>query len=79
MRILCARERVGGDSARVRAVWEKQHEAAGRQMFRLCVDLKGFYIKASAACPSSPPPAAFSVRICDATGRRRRLCSGHPG
>ena len=52
--MLCARERVGGDrDERVRAVWQKQHEAAGKQMFGLCVDLKGFYIKASAALPTN--------------------------
>ena len=79
--MLCARERVGGDrDERVRAVWQKQHEAAGKQMFGLCVDLKGFYIKASAALPTHqrprPPPSAFfSSGGCDGTFACFRLCA----
>jgi hypothetical protein len=26
-------------------LWDSQHEWAGRQMYKLCIDLRGFYLK----------------------------------
>lgn len=27
------------------AVWDEQHKWAGKEMYRLCIDLRGFYLK----------------------------------
>jgi hypothetical protein len=53
-------------------VWEVQHEAAGRQMFGLCVDLKGFYIKASAALRLACPRVEYSdAKVANRLGLAR--------
>ena len=36
----------GWDAGRRQAeIWDPQHEYAGRKMYELCVDLRGFYLK----------------------------------
>lgn len=45
MRLIKARDRVSADSPRISKIWEQQHVKAGKEMYNLCVDLKGFYIK----------------------------------
>jgi len=45
VRLIKARDRVSADSPRISKIWEQQHVKAGKEMYNLCVDLKGFYIK----------------------------------
>jgi len=55
----------GWDAERIKKeVWDKQHEWVGERMYQMCVNLKGFYIKASqhGGCRGGEVPAA-RVRI----------------
>ena len=49
------------------ALWTPHHEWAGREMFRLCVDLRGFYLKAGQFLGARPD---FLPRpVCEALSR----------
>ena len=64
---------LGWDEARLKEEhWARQHSKAAQQMYSLCVDLRGFYLKvqmcaaqptAAAAAPLHPLPAAGGPQL----------------
>ncbi len=47
-----ALQRMQGTSAQVikDTIWTPRHETAGRQIYQMCVDLRGFYLKVRFVC-----------------------------
>lgn len=49
LRAVVARHILHKDEAEVKeSVWAPQHQWAGAEMYKLCVDLRGFYLKVGA-------------------------------
>ena len=59
--------------------WAAQHRKAAEQMYALCVDLRGFYLKASGGCWAlvAVAPAGCCSHRAGAGWRRQRWCGAY--
>ena len=59
---------MGWDEARIKDEhWARQHSKAAQQMYSLCVDLRGFYLKVQTdvyCCPAAAPCSSTALAAC---------------
>lgn len=72
------------DAAAVQGIWDAQHTWAGQEMYKLCISLRGFYLKVRRPCrrQARPCPAQTDGQTGgQAAGKRGRQCppASHAG